>query len=79
MSTLSEQEIAEIRDHFEFFDKNHNDLLEQKEFIQLFNILAPDASREMAIRGFQTIDEDGNGGIDFEEFLEWWQMNWTVF
>jgi len=79
MSTLSEKDIAEIRDHFEFFDRNHNDLLEEQEFIKLFKILAPDASKEMAIRGFETIDIDGNGGIDFDEFLDWWQMNWTVF
>ena len=79
MSKLSEAEIAEIRDHFEFFDRNHNDLLEEREFVQLFKILAPDASKEMALRGFRTIDKDDNGGIDFDEFLEWWQMNWTVF
>lgn len=79
MSNLSKEEVTEIRGHFEFFDRNHNDLLEEREFVQLFNILAPDASREMAIRGFETIDTDGNGGIDFDEFLVWWKMNWTVF
>ena len=79
MSDLTKEETAEIRSHFEFFDRNHNDLLEEREFIKLFNILAPDASREMAIRGFETIDADSNGGIDFDEFLDWWQMNWTVF
>jgi len=79
MSKLSVEEISEIRDHFDFFDRNHNDLLEESEFIKLFKILAPDASKEMAIRGFETIDTDGNGGIDFDEFLDWWKMNWTVF
>ena len=79
MSKLSKEEILEIRYHFDFFDRNHNDLLEEREFLLLFNILAPDASREMGIRGFETIDTDGNGGIDFDEFLDWWQMNWTVF
>ena len=79
MSDLSKEEISEIRDHFEFFDRNHNDKLEEREFIKLFNILAPGASREMAIRGFETIDVDNSGGIDFNEFLDWWQMNWTVF
>ena len=79
MPKLTTTEIAEIRDHFEFFDRNHNDLLEEREFIKLFHILAPDASKEMAVRGFETIDADGNGGIDFDEFLDWWQMNWTVF
>lgn len=79
MSDLSKKEIAEIKENFEFFDRNHNDLLELREFIKLFEILAPSASREMAIRGFETIDTDGNGGIDFDEFLDWWKMNWTVF
>lgn len=79
MTELTKEEIAEIRDHFDFFDNNGNGLLEEGEFIKLFKVLAPDASREMAIRGFLTIDEDGNGTVDFDEFLDWWQMNWTVF
>ena len=79
MSELTKEEILEIKDHFDFFDRNHNDLLELREFIKLFEIIAPSASKEMAIRGFETIDIDGNGGIDFDEFLDWWKMNWDVF
>jgi Ca2+-binding EF-hand superfamily protein len=79
MPKLSKEELIEIKDHFDFFDRNHNDKLELTEFVKLFEILAPSASREMAIRGFETIDIDGSGGIDFDEFLDWWKMNWTVF
>ena len=37
MSELSKKEIEEIRENFDFFDRNHNDLLEKKEFIQLID------------------------------------------
>ncbi len=79
MSTLSLEEIAEIRDHFEFFDRDGSGLIDQDEFIQLLKILAPKADRQNAIRGFAAIDGDHNEQIDFDEFLEWWQTNWTVF
>lgn len=79
MSELTNKEIEEIRDHFAFFDKDNNGLLSESEFIQLFKIIAPSASISMAKRGFHTIDKNQNHELDFDEFLEWWQTNWTVF
>jgi Ca2+-binding EF-hand superfamily protein len=79
MSKLSQKEIAEIKDHFEFFDRDNSGLIDQDEFIDLLKVLAPSADRSNAIRGFETIDGDHNEQIDFDEFLEWWQTNWTVF
>jgi len=79
MSKISQEEIAEIRDHFDFFDRDNSGLIDQDEFIELLKILAPSAGRSNAIRGFETIDGDRNDQIDFAEFLEWWQTNWTVF
>lgn len=79
MSELSKREIEEIRDHFDFFDKDKSGLLDEKEFVQMFKVIAPSASTSMAKRGFQTIDKDNNDLLDFEEFLEWWKTNWTVF
>lgn len=79
MSDISQEEIAEIKDHFDFFDKDSSGLLDIDEFIQLLKILAPEASQDNAIRGFATIDVDQNEQIDFDEFLDWWKMNWTVF
>ncbi len=79
MSELSQEEIAEIKDHFDFFDKDNSGLIDIDEFTQLLKILAPEASQANAIRGFATIDVDHNEQIDFDEFLDWWKMNWTVF
>ncbi len=79
MATLDDSEIAEIKDHFEFFDTDQNGLLDEKEFVQLFKVIAPSASTAMARRGFQDIDKDHNALLDFDEFLDWWKMNWTVF
>lgn len=79
MSDLSPAEIAEIKDHFEFFDQDGSGLIDIDEFAQLLKVLAPEASKANAERGFATIDVDHNEQIDFTEFLEWWKMNWTVF
>lgn len=79
MTELSQEEIAEIKDHFDFFDKDKSGLIDIDEFTQLLKILAPEASQDNAIRGFATIDIDQNEQIDFDEFLDWWKMNWTVF
>ncbi|MGJ8664613.1 MAG: EF-hand domain-containing protein [Marinicella sp.] len=79
MPKLSPEEIAEIKDHFDFFDEDSSGLIDIDEFTQLLKILAPEASNDNAIRGFATIDKDRNEQIDFDEFLDWWKMNWTVF
>lgn len=79
MTDLSQEEILEIKDHFDFFDKDSSGLIDIDEFTQLLKILAPEASQDNAIRGFATIDVDQNEQIDFDEFLDWWKMNWTVF
>lgn len=79
MSDISSEEIAEIKDHFDFFDKDGSGLIDIDEFTQLLKVLAPEASRDNAERGFATIDVDQNEQVDFDEFLDWWKMNWTVF
>jgi len=79
MTTLNEKELAEIRDHFDFFDADGDGYLDLKEFRRLFRVLAPDAGPGTARRGFALIDEDGSGKIDFDEFAQWWALNWTVF
>lgn len=79
MSVFKPEDVREIKDHFDFFDEDKNGVIDQDEFICLLQVLAPNSSKENAIRGFDEIDSDGNQLIDFAEFLNWWEMNWTVF
>lgn len=79
MADLSNEDINEIKDHFAFFDKDGNGTIDVKEFMQLLKVLAPASTMDNAERGFETIDTNQNGEIDFEEFFDWWKMNWTVF
>lgn len=79
MAELSKEDIIEIKDHFQFFDKDGSGTIDLDEFRQLLRILAPASTNDNAERGFETIDTDKNALIDFEEFLDWWKMNWTVF
>lgn len=79
MADLSNEDITEIKDHFAFFDKDGNGTIDFKEFMQLLKVLAPSSTLDNAERGFETIDTNQNEEIDFDEFLEWWKMNWTVF
>ena len=77
--SFTEEQIAEIRNHFEYFDRDESGCMEIKEFRELFKIIAPESKRAEADDAFSAIDEDGNGAIDFDEFLEWWSHNWSVY
>lgn len=76
---LDQQRIAQIREEFDYFDKDKNGDIDQGEFWELLKILSPKASEEQAAEGFGLIDENSDGVINFEEFLAWWQSNWWEY
>ncbi|WP_288739950.1 EF-hand domain-containing protein [uncultured Rheinheimera sp.] len=77
--TLSEQQIAEIKSHFDFFDRDGNGRIEIAEFIELLTALAPKTKVSHVEEGFKLIDTNNNGYIDFTEFLDWWQDCWWEY
>lgn len=79
MKPLTSDQIDKVRGHFDYFDEDQSGKLNLKEFRELFKVIAPDSRRAEADEGFAAIDEDGSGEIEFDEFLEWWQSNWSVF
>jgi calmodulin len=77
--TLSEQQIAEIKRDFDFFDRNGNGQIDITEFIELLTALAPKTKASHVEEAFKLVDTNNNGYIDFEEFLAWWQDCWWEY
>lgn len=76
---LSEQQLADIRAEFNFFDKDGNGLIELPEFIELLTVLSPKTKVSAVEEGFNLIDNNHDGSIDFVEFVQWWQEGWWEY
>ncbi len=72
MSDISDEELKE---NFEHFDKNGDGKLTRTEFGELMNALGATEAGVDPSRGFSSVDSDGSGGIDFEEFASWFRSN----
>ncbi len=70
---MDEQQLSEIRQQFSRFDKDSNGKIDLDEFTQLLAVLSPMTDASFVQGGFALIDDNGDGFIDFEEFLDWWQ------
>jgi calmodulin len=65
-------DIEEIREIFEHFDDDQDGRINRAEFGHLMDALGADAPEDELDMGFDLIDADDNGEIDFEEFAQWW-------
>jgi Ca2+-binding EF-hand superfamily protein len=65
-------DIVELRENFDHFDTNSDGHLSLIEFSRLLDALGAHMSDEEKRLGFGAIDTDGNGGIEFKEFVNWW-------
>jgi len=72
MDTLSQEQIDELREDFDFNDANHDGRIQFGEFVALLGGLEAGMSGEEARIGFDEIDTDGDGAIGFHEFVAWW-------
>ena len=63
---------SELRETFDHFDDDNNGSIDRKEFTHLLDALGANMSAEEAIIGFDIIDANGNGVIEYAEFLAWW-------
>ena len=61
----------ELRENFDYFDKDGDGKLSREEFAGLMEALGVAETGQDASRGFSAIDTDGSGLIEFDEFARW--------
>ena len=69
MSGLSPAELAEFREIFDLVDKDKGGSISSTELAELMQTLGISASQEEIHAMVAEIDTDGNGDIDFDEFV----------
>ena len=76
---MSEKELVQIKQEFDFFDRDSNGQLSLTEFIELLTVLSPKTKVSAVEEGFNLIDDNHDGFIDFEEFANWWKEGWWEY
>ena len=71
MTELSEEQLDELREDFDFNDANGDGRIEYEEFKELMEFLEADMSNTDIRTGFAEIDTDHDGAIEFDEFVAW--------
>lgn len=66
------EELGRLREDFDFNDVNHDGRLTLGEFIRFMRNADEEISAEECEIGFDEIDSNRDGAIDFAEFMAWW-------
>ncbi len=66
---LSDEKIAELKAAYEFFDKDRDGKIATKELGSIMRNLGQNPTDSELKRIIAEVDSDGNGTIDFKEFL----------
>jgi calmodulin/calcium-binding protein CML/plastin-2 len=68
----SEEELDELREAFDYNDRDADGMIQLDEFAEMLDELDADMSEQETRTGFQDIDTNDDGLIDFKEFVDWW-------
>jgi Ca2+-binding EF-hand superfamily protein len=72
VATLTQQQLDELRDDFDFNDADHDGRINHDEFVELIELLDENMDAASLRVGFREIDTDHDGTITFAEFVDWW-------
>ncbi|WP_405234426.1 EF-hand domain-containing protein [Lentisalinibacter salinarum] len=70
--SLREEEARELRESFDYNDRDGDGRIEFDEFVKMLEELEAGATEEEARIGFREIDTRQDGSIAFDEFVDWW-------
>ena len=71
-SRYREEIVGKLREDFEFNDGDNDGRIQFAEFAELMALLEADMDQQDCRLGFREIDTDGDGAIEFDEFVAWW-------
>ena len=66
---LTEEQIAEFKEAFSLFDKDGDGMITTKDLSSVMRSLGQNPTEAELQDSIQDVDTDGNGVIDFNEFL----------
>ena len=72
-STADDSQLDELREAFEYNDRDADGKIALEEFILMLDELDAGMSEREARTGFEDIDTNDDGRIDFPEFVAWWR------
>ena len=68
-----DDQLAELRETFEYNDRDADGRIGLEEFVVMLDELEAGISEREARVGFDDIDTNDDGLIDFREFAAWWR------
>jgi calmodulin len=66
------EERTRLREDFDFNDSNKDGRISLGEFVRLMSAMEAGMTAEECRIGFEQIDANGDGAIEFDEFAAWW-------
>ena len=75
MAKPSNDELDELRETFDYNDRDGDGRIELDEFFEMLDELESEMSEREAKIGFGEIDTNDDGLIDFKEFVAWWKAD----
>jgi Ca2+-binding EF-hand superfamily protein len=69
---LNDEELDELREAFDYNDRDNDGRIQLDEFAAMLDELEAEMSGGTVEIGFKDIDTNDDGLIDFDEFVAWW-------
>jgi len=69
----SEEQLDELRETFDYNDRDGDGRIEMAEFVAMLDELDAGMSPHDMEIGFQDIDTNDDQLVDFDEFVAWWK------